>query len=357
MEATVKTLNIDQYERVIVTSDIHGDYEGFIKLLEIVKFTSKDCMILVGDILEKGKDSLKLLRRVMNEKNIFLVLGNNDTLFSDWKSGQVLPSDMLWYMNSRKNSIFIEMANELNCSYKTEDDIKILEDKIFSTYQNEINYLNNCPYILDTNIATFVHAGLDPNKDIYHQETEVCLTAPAFANSDTYFEKMIVVGHWPASNYSKSKITLNCYYNKSNNIMSIDGGNSMKSWQQINYLIFEDNKLKSYAFDRCEKIRCLESQNESSNPISLIFPNTSIVVKEKYEDDSLCFIPYLNLEMIIKNNHIYEYKRQTYCYDFTTYHLEIKENEIVSYCEIEDDGILIKKNGIVGLYKGKFEKL
>ena len=356
MIASVKNLDLKNYKRTIVLSDIHGDYEGFINVLNEIHFSNDDYLIIVGDILEKGKNSLKLLRKVMNMNNCTLVLGNNDTLFSDWKSGFVQPSDMIWYMNSREHSIFLEMANELNLEYQTEEDLKILEEQVFKTYPNEINFLNNCPYIVDTEDYIFVHAGIDPNKELNEQDTDTCISAPAFSNTKYKFEKIVIVGHWPASNYSKEKINVNSYYNNSNNILSIDGGNSMKSWQQINYLIIENNVIKYQSYDRCEKIKCLEKQDESKDPISLIFPNTYIEIKEKYELNSLCYIPYIDRELMIDNKRIYEYKRKTYCSDFTTYHLGVHENEIVSYCRQEDDGILIKKDGIVGLYKGRYEK-
>lgn len=357
MKATVKSIDIDNYKRVIVTSDIHGDYEGFIKLINEINFNNEDCMIIVGDILEKGKDSLKLLRKIMKYKNIYLVLGNNDTLFSDWKSGEVIPQDMLWYMNSRRNSIFIEMAKELNCRFETENDILKLEQLIFETYKDEIKYLNDCPHIIDTKCATFVHAGINPDKSLSEQDIDDCLSMKEFANSHSYFDKLVIVGHWPASNYCQNIINANCYHNEKNNIMSIDGGNSMKSWEQINYLIIENNIINSYAIDRCKKIICLEKQNESDNPISLIFPNTEVIVKEKNDETCLCYIPFLNSNMHIKNEYIYEYKRKNYCYDFTTYYLKVDENERVSYCEDKGEGILIKKNGIVGLYKGKIKEL
>ena len=357
MKAIVKKIDIKQYKRTIVMSDIHADYEGLINVLNEIHFSNDDYLIIVGDILEKGKDSLKSLRKVMNIYNCTLVLGNNDTLFSDLKSGEVMPSDMLWYMNSRENSIFIEMAKELNLEYKTENDLIVLEGKIFDTYKEEINYLNTCPHILETENYIFVHAGINPRLDLYEQEIDTCISAPAFSNSEHVFEKIIIVGHWPASNYSEDKINVNSYYNEINHILSIDGGNSMKSWQQINYLIIENDEIQQYAYDRCSKIRCLDEQKESDDPITLIFPNTFIEIKEKYEKDSLCYIPYLNKEMMIKNERIYEYKRKTYCSDFTTYYLGINENEIVSYCREDGNEILIKKDGIVGLYKGRYEKV
>ena len=356
MKASVKKLDLNQYKRTIVLSDLYGDYEGFINVLNEIHFSNEDYCIIVGDILEKGSDSLKLLRKVMNLKNCTLVLGNNDTLFNDLKSGSINPSDIIWYMN-KQNNILVEMAKELNLEYQTEEELKKLENKIFDTYIDEINFLNHCPYILETNDYIFVHAGIDPKKELHEQDVNTCISAPAFANIKHKFEKMIIVGHWPASNYSKEKINVNSYYNPKSNVLSIDGGNSMKSWQQINVLMIENNTINNLSYDRCEKIKCLEKQDESKNPISLIFPNTHIEIKEKYELNSLCYVPYLNKELMIDNEKIYEYKHKTYCFDFTTYHLGIHENEIVSFWRKEEDKILIKKDGIVGLYKGRYEKV
>ena len=51
--------------RILSVSDIHGNLSFFRGLLEQVKFTPQDILVLDGDILEKGRDSLALLRYVM----------------------------------------------------------------------------------------------------------------------------------------------------------------------------------------------------------------------------------------------------------------------------------------------------
>ena len=37
-----------------IISDIHGEYDLFIKLLEKIKFNKNDKMIICGDIFDKG---------------------------------------------------------------------------------------------------------------------------------------------------------------------------------------------------------------------------------------------------------------------------------------------------------------
>ena len=52
-------------------SDIHGEYDLFMKLLKKIKFNDNDTLYICGDIIDKGKDSIKLIKFVSNQKNIF----------------------------------------------------------------------------------------------------------------------------------------------------------------------------------------------------------------------------------------------------------------------------------------------
>lgn len=365
--APVATIDFSSYDRVIAISDIHGDYIGFHGILNKLHFSDKDALVIVGDILEKGSHSLELLQEVMSlseHGNIYTIAGNNDVIFKEWYSDEVTDEDVQWYMNSRENSILIEMANQLNIPFETLDDIANLKTAIQKHYSKEIAYLQKIPYIIDSNIATFVHAGIEPG-DLYTQDKEYCLTAKSFGdkilahkdfpNQIYRFEKPLIVGHWPISNYNETIIDINPYYNANTNVYSIDGGNSMKKWQQINYLIFKkDGTITNGYYDSLPKVKVLEAQSPTNSPITLTFPNTELEIRERLEEKSRCYIPYLDMEMVISNASIYTYKYKQYCSDFTTYHLPVEAGEIVSYCGETNDGILIKRNGIVGKYHGKY---
>ncbi|MBQ3158548.1 MAG: serine/threonine protein phosphatase, partial [Clostridia bacterium] len=61
-------------------SDIHGDYELFIKLLKKINFSEKDKMIVLGDMLDKGEKSIKLLEFLFGEhrNNFECIMGNHE---------------------------------------------------------------------------------------------------------------------------------------------------------------------------------------------------------------------------------------------------------------------------------------
>ena len=67
------------------------------------------------------------------------------------------------------------------------------------------------------------------------------------------------------------------------------------------------------------------------------------------------YCPHLNQTLTFKSEQVYFYKNQTYCSDFTTYHLKVSQNDVLSFCEKLEDGILCKHHGIIGIYKGSYE--
>ena len=50
-----------------VISDIHGDYRHFLQMLKKTGFSSSDEMFVLGDVLDKGKENLRLLQFVKKE--------------------------------------------------------------------------------------------------------------------------------------------------------------------------------------------------------------------------------------------------------------------------------------------------
>ena len=64
-----------------VISDIHGEYHLFLDLLDKIKFSATDEMIVCGDIIDKGEHSVKLLQYIMSQPNIRCILGNHEYAF------------------------------------------------------------------------------------------------------------------------------------------------------------------------------------------------------------------------------------------------------------------------------------
>ena len=71
---------------IYVCSDIHGQYGLFLRALEQVGFSDADQMYILGDVIDRGPDSIPLLQDVMNKKNVTLILGNHEFMMSQYLS-------------------------------------------------------------------------------------------------------------------------------------------------------------------------------------------------------------------------------------------------------------------------------
>ena len=63
---------------VYVMSDLHGNYEGFMSILEQIKFSEEDELYVDGDIVDRGKGGIKILKYMMMQPNIYPIIGNHE---------------------------------------------------------------------------------------------------------------------------------------------------------------------------------------------------------------------------------------------------------------------------------------
>lgn len=63
---------------VYVVSDLHGDYEGYLKILEKIHFSDNDVLYVNGDVIDRGKNGIKILQHMMLQPNIYPILGNHE---------------------------------------------------------------------------------------------------------------------------------------------------------------------------------------------------------------------------------------------------------------------------------------
>lgn len=61
-----------------VISDIHGCYDEYIQLLESIGFSEQDRLYILGDCVDRGPNPIKVLKDVMQRKNVVFLLGNHD---------------------------------------------------------------------------------------------------------------------------------------------------------------------------------------------------------------------------------------------------------------------------------------
>ena len=63
---------------VYAMSDLHGCYDLYIKMLEKINFSDEDTLYILGDIVDRGPDGIKIYQDMMKRKNVIPLLGNHD---------------------------------------------------------------------------------------------------------------------------------------------------------------------------------------------------------------------------------------------------------------------------------------
>ena len=64
-----------------IASDLHGEAELFLRLLDQIRFSDGDEMIVCGDILDKGAEPVRLARLLFASPNIRCIAGNHEHAF------------------------------------------------------------------------------------------------------------------------------------------------------------------------------------------------------------------------------------------------------------------------------------
>ena len=64
-----------------VMSDIHGNFDKYIEMLNLINFTEEDELYILGDIFDRGSNPLDILEHIMKHKNIHLIKGNHEQMY------------------------------------------------------------------------------------------------------------------------------------------------------------------------------------------------------------------------------------------------------------------------------------
>lgn len=185
-----------------VISDIHGEYEQYMRLLDQIRFSDKDTLYVIGDVLDRGPHPIKVLQEMMKCPNVVPLVGNHEVMgiiclrflqeeITEESLDHFINNDRVYQlMDWQRNGGVTTMDefHELNLDER-EDIISYIED--FSLYE-EVT-VNGKTYIL-------VHAGLQnfsPMRPLYdYSLEELVWKSPDF--EEPYFtDKYVVMGHTP----------------------------------------------------------------------------------------------------------------------------------------------------------------
>lgn len=63
-----------------VLSDLHGHRKEFYKMLKEIDFQEEDLLIIDGDVIDRGEESIALLQDIFKMENVILLKGNHEDM-------------------------------------------------------------------------------------------------------------------------------------------------------------------------------------------------------------------------------------------------------------------------------------
>ena len=368
MNTVIQKVNFPENKRLLVLSDAHGHREEFERLLADANFSKDDILVIIGDMLERGLDSLGLLRKVMALSKthcVYTLMGNVEhrrlySLFSDDEAVQRQLLDFSFTAHKLWGSgFFEEMLKEAGFPFSPDLDVKTAFPILREHFREELAFMQACPTILETQNRIFVHGGLPHENltELVTEESHTFLKRDHFLTEGRSFQKTLVVGHWPVTLYSASYPNAAPYYKADQNVLSIDGGCGVKRDGQINLLIFPDYRSETYELltrDGLPTVTALDAQAESAEFGYIRWGDNEVSLIE--EHDGLAKVRHHEKIVTIPKSYLFEKDGQLYGSDYTDYHLPVAPGDTLSIVEETPFGLYAKKNSVTGWYFGKYTR-
>lgn len=192
---------------VYVTSDLHGySLDSFKKLLEKANFSDDDFCFVLGDVIDRGTDGIKILKWLMLQHNFELILGNHEAMMlaCDFLFDTITEESIAKLTGTKLNMYSTWIANG---GQKTVD---ILSGVRNSEIRYIMEYLSDAPLydVVSAGDKEFLltHSGLgsfDKNKKISdYSSADLLWNRPNL--NEKYFDDVITVfGHTPTVYYGE----------------------------------------------------------------------------------------------------------------------------------------------------------
>lgn len=195
----ILNINVDDYVRIFVMSDLHGSLDLFKKFLLEEKIEKRDLIIINGDSIDRGTNSALLLEEFISLKNegysIYHILGNHENMLYDYVK-----------LNQNKERYILNGGLDTLRQYESKE----LLEKHLKYIEEMVNIVLLGDYII-------VHAGLKPNLLLEKQTLrDTIWIRDEFIDKDlSCFGKRVIFGHTINKEYKivfreNSSISIDC---------------------------------------------------------------------------------------------------------------------------------------------------
>ena len=195
---------------IYVMSDIHGNSKRFDSVMEQINLQPEDTLYILGDVVDRYPDGIRILRRIMKMPNVKMLLGNHEYMMLEAvDKGYVLP------MTRNCHSISRRQSKEIHLWYRNGGEVTHNYLKhIRKEWRAEVfEYLRSLPLNIDIEVDgkkyKLIHGSMEedyrPMADHYNSKTEFAVWErwmPGWYVPEGY---TLVFGHTPTCHFQKGE--------------------------------------------------------------------------------------------------------------------------------------------------------
>ena len=187
---------------IYVMSDLHGQYEKYLKMLETISFSDDDTLYILGDIVDRGDHPVKILQDMCLRPNVYPIMGNHEQMAFTMLRRLCVEITENNYENHLKAEDFHLLSEWfINGGQTTLEEFRRLSpeqrEDLFDYFDEFLCYDE---FSLNGNEFVLVHGGLDdfsPEKPLEDYEPSSLLWTKTDYTKRYYQDKYLVTGHVP----------------------------------------------------------------------------------------------------------------------------------------------------------------
>ncbi len=339
---TIESIEAKPGQRLLVVSDIHGHLNRLVQLLEKMNYGGDDILILAGDLIEKGPESLRVVQYVMDlcrRRPVYVSMGNveysrlqllwrvlqtpcptkmaeagcesaggfclEDTNAAAGKAdggsaygslaaeaARELAGYIRWSSEYWGSCLFQEMLADLGIpvSQVTAENVTEYMVRAKERFGAELAFLGSRPTILTAGEYLFVHGGV-PTDELSALEGQ---SAAQYLKNDRFWSQAyrfqsytVVAGHWPVCLYRPEEENVSPLFDSERRIICIDGGCGVKASGQLNGLMIPGCRaeMKEIAWTGCDDfpvVTALEAQAPRAADVHIQYLDNEVELLEEF---------------------------------------------------------------------------
>lgn len=188
---------------IYLMSDIHGRYDEYKELLRIINFKDSDTLFVLGDMVDRGEQSMELLLDMMYRANVYPIAGNHDliALACLKEMAKEITEETIADLDLGTMDMMLDWLNNLGgqATMKSFQKLDIEDREAVLEYLEDLEMYDEIT--LDDTEYILVHTlGLEhfhPDKEMDEYTAEDLLDTRCDYGVIYYPNKILVTGHTP----------------------------------------------------------------------------------------------------------------------------------------------------------------